>query len=117
MTPTVLSMILLVLLLAVILDFIRRDKLTFKYAFGWLTAVVLGLLCAVFQNAFRAGAELLGFVLLSNAIFFFCVFLAVVLGVLLTVFLCQLNRRNEQMAQKIGLLEKRVLDAEGGGHG
>jgi len=101
---------LLVFVLLGILDFVRRDKLSFKYAFGWLLAVVAGLLCAVFQSFFEKMARSLGFELFSNAIFFFCVFLAVVLGLLLTVFLCQLSRRNDQMAQRIALLEKSLDD-------
>lgn len=50
-------------------------------------------------------AALLGFELPSNFIFFalFCVF--VFLSLLLTVFLCQQNSRNDVMAQKIALLE------------
>ena len=88
-----------------VVELVRRHKLTFKYALAWLLVSLLGVVCAVFKGfVFRASA-VLGFELPSNFIFFtlFCVFIFV--SLLLTVFLCQQNGRNDRMAQKIALLE------------
>jgi len=88
-----------------VIDLVRRQKLTFKYAMGWLLVSAGAIFCAVFYRVLFACAAFLGFELPSNFIFFalFCVF--VFLSLLLTVFLCQQNSHNDVMAQKIALLE------------
>ena len=88
-----------------VIDLVRRRKLTFKYAVGWLLVSGAAIFFAVFYHLLYACAAFLGFELPSNFIFFtlFCVF--VTLSLLLTVFLCQQNSRNDVMAQKIALLE------------
>ncbi len=88
-----------------VIDLVRRRRLTFKYAVGWLLISAGGIFFTVFYQPLFAFAAWLGFELPSNFIFFtlFCVF--VFLSLLLTVFLCQQNNRNDIMAQKIALLE------------
>lgn len=104
------TVVLFCLLVFFILDLIRREKLSFKYAFGWLCGCVLGITFAVFQNVLQKTSSALGFVLMSNFVFFVCVFAAVFLGLLLTVFLYQQQRRGDIMAQRIALLQEE-LDA------
>ena len=88
-----------------VIDLVRRRRLTFKYAMGWLFVSGGAIFFAVFYRLLFLCATLLGFELPSNFIFFalFCVF--VFLSLLLTVFLCQQNSRNDIMAQRIALLE------------
>ncbi|MDE2028033.1 MAG: DUF2304 domain-containing protein [Candidatus Omnitrophica bacterium] len=95
-----------------VIDLVRRRRLTFKYAVGWLLVSSGGIFFAVFYRFLFACAAWLGFELPSNFIFFtlFCVF--VFLSLLLTVFLCQQNIRNDLMAQKIALLEFELKELE-----
>jgi len=88
-----------------VIELVRRRKLTFKYAMGWLLVSAGAIFFTVFYRFLFACAAFLGFELPSNFIFFtlFCVF--VTLSLLMTVFLCQQNNRNDVMAQKIALLE------------
>ena len=88
-----------------VIDLVRRRRLTFKYAMAWLLVSAGAIFFAVFYHLLYACAAFLGFELPSNFIFFalFCVF--VTLSLLMTVFLCQQNNRNDVMAQKIALLE------------
>ena len=88
-----------------VIDMVRRRRLTFKYAVAWLLVSAGAIFFAVFYRLIFVCAAWLGFELPSNFIFFslFCVF--VFLSLLLTVFLCQQNNRNDIMAQKIALLE------------
>src|SRR5450631_13680 len=88
-----------------VVDLVRRRQLTFKYAIGWLLVSAGAIFFAVFYQVLFKCAAFLGFELPSNFIFFalFCVF--VFLSLLLTVFLCQQNSRNDIMAQKIALME------------
>ena len=88
-----------------VIDLVRRQRLTFKYAVAWLLVCAGAIFFSIFYRLIFFCAALLGFELPSNFIFFvlFCVF--VLLSLLLTVFLCQQNSRNDVMAQKIALLE------------
>ena len=100
-----LAVLLSLLIFATVVELVRRHRLTFKYALAWLLVSSLGIVCSVFKGFIFRLSTLLGFEVPSNFIFFtlFCVFIFV--SLLLTVFLCQLNSRNDRMAQKIALLE------------
>jgi protein-S-isoprenylcysteine O-methyltransferase Ste14 len=88
-----------------VIELVRRERLTFKYALGWLVASALAVFFSFFHKFLFAIAKFCGFELPSNFIFFGLLCTFVVLGLLLTVFLCQQNNRNDRMAKKIGILE------------
>ncbi len=100
------------LLLLITLDFVRRGRLTFKYAFGWLLLGVLGLFFELFDHLLFEFSAWLGFVLPSNFVFFSTLVCFVFLSLLLTVFLCQQDNRNDTMAQKIGILEMELEEVK-----
>ena len=88
-----------------VIDLVRRRRLTFKYAMAWLVVSAAAIFFSVFYRLLFACASWLGFELPSNFIFFALSGVFVILSLLLTVFLCQQNSRNDIMAQKIALLE------------
>jgi hypothetical protein len=88
-----------------VIELVRRERLTFKYAAGWLMAALLAVFFSIFHKCLFAIAKFCGFELPSNFIFFALLCTFVFLGLLLTVFLCQQNDRNDRMAKKIGILE------------
>ena len=88
-----------------VIELVRRGKLTFKYALGWLVAAGAAVFFSLFENYLFDVSRWLGFELPSNFIFFTMFCLIVFLSLLLTVFLCQQNSRNDKMVQKIALLE------------
>ncbi len=88
-----------------VLELIRKEKLTFKYAFAWIGAALLTIFFAIFDQLLFKLAYLLGFELPSNFIFFGFSGIFLILSLLMTIFLCQQNSRNDTMAQKIGILE------------
>ncbi|HPB67650.1 MAG TPA: DUF2304 domain-containing protein [Candidatus Omnitrophota bacterium] len=108
MSVKILSSLLALLLLALIVELVRREKLTFKYAAGWLLVSLGGLILSFFDGILLAVSRFFGFELLSNFIFFAMIGVFVFLSLLLTIMLCQQNVRNDRMAQKIGLLENRL---------
>ena len=108
----VLPFILSVLMFAFVAELVRREKLTFKYAFIWLFVSFLGIVCSFFSEWLFALSRLFGFEVPSNFIFFGLISAFVFVSLFLTVFLCQQNRRNDRMAQKIGILESRIRRLE-----
>ena len=108
MDTRVLSIVLSLAVLVFIVELVRREKLTFKYAVGWMSASLCAMLLAVFNQFLDRIAAFFGFELTSNFIFFAILCAFVFLSLMLTIFLCQQNNRNDKIAQKIGLLEHEV---------
>ena len=105
MTTKILAIIVSSIIFLFVVELIREERLTFKYAFGWLIVSVVGLFFAVFDRLLWGLARFLGFELASNFIFFVLLSVFVFLSLLLTIFLCQENKKNTTIAQKLSLLE------------
>ena len=106
----ILTIIVSLLILAFIIELARRGKLTFKYAFGWIILSVLGAVLATFDRLLFALADFFGFQLMSNFVFFGLLCFFLFLSLMLTAFLCEQNRRNDIIAQKLGQLEAELKD-------
>jgi hypothetical protein len=91
--------------LCTIIELTRQEKLTFKYAFGWMAVSLLAVVCSVFDKSIERVAHFFGFELASNFIFFGLLGSLVFMSLLMTLFLCQQNSRNDKMAQRLGLFE------------
>lgn len=89
-------------------ELVRREKLTFKYAFGWMLMAALAIFFVIFDRILFEFSRWFGFTLPSNFIFFILLFGFVIWSLFLTVFLCQQDTRNDTMAQKIGILEMEI---------
>ncbi len=101
----ILTVGILTIFLFMIIQLCRSGKLTFKYALGWLVFGVVGIGGAFFDQSVAALAHGCGFILTSNFIFFGLIVFFIILSLFLTTFLCQQNKRNDIMAQKIALLQ------------
>ena len=101
----ILAIIVSAAVFSTVIELVRREKLTFKYAFGWMLISGVGLFFAIFDELLFKIAYALGFQLPSNFIFFILLVFFVFLSLFLTIFLCQQNNRNDTIAQKIGILE------------
>lgn len=93
-----------------VIELIRREKLTFKYALLWLGMSFLALALAILDNSIFKLAKIFGFVLPSNFIFFIMGVIFIFVSLLLTVYLCQQSSRNELISQKIGILEMELKE-------
>src|SRR5690349_9341243 len=103
-----LTFLLAFLMFVIVLELTRREKINFRYAFGWIGVSVLAIFLTVFDNLLIHLAHWLGFELASNFIFFTLLSVFVFLSLLMTVFLCQQHERNDKMAQKIGMMELEI---------
>ncbi|MBF0484771.1 MAG: DUF2304 domain-containing protein [Candidatus Omnitrophica bacterium] len=103
-----------VLIFLFVVELIRREKLTFKYAFSWLTATLIAVIFAAKPKWIFYLSNLIGFEIPSNFVFFSIIGVLVLLSLMMTIFLCQQNRRNDIMAQKIGMLEAEMREMKKG---
>ena len=109
-TTRVLALSLSVLLFMFVVDLVRREKLTFKYAAGWLVASVIAIFFSLFDRCLFSLAKAFGFQLASNFVFFALLGIFVLLSLLLTVFLYQQDKRNGIIAQKMAKLEHELIE-------
>ena len=108
MTIQMLAIILSLFVFLFVVELVRSERLTFKYAFAWLFFAALGVVFSIFKEPLFTLSRWCGFELPSNFIFFGLLCAFVFLSLLLTVFLCQQNKRNDRMAQTLGLLELEI---------
>ncbi len=100
--------------LLLVIELIRQEKLTFKYAFGWICVSLVAIFFTIFDAVLFKIAYFFGFKLPSNFIFFSLLSVFVFLSLLMTLFLCQQNSRNDIMAQKMAVLEFEVEELKKG---
>ncbi len=105
MNIKLLGITLAVAILCIVVELTRREKLTFKYAAIWLMVSFAAVFFAVFDELLFKIAYAFGFKLPSNFIFFVLMTAFVFITLLMTIFLCQQNRRNDKMAQRLAMLE------------
>lgn len=105
MSAKLIAVIVSFIILFLIIDLIRREKLTFKYAIGWIFASLIAITFAVFDGLLLKVSTFFGFELPSNFVFFSLIGALTLMTLLMTLFLCQQNRRNDTIAQRISLLE------------
>jgi len=105
MMTKILSISVSLSVLFLVIELIRRERLTFKYAFGWMGVSMAAIFFTLFDSLLFKLAYFFGFELPSNFIFFSLLSVFVFLSLLMTIFLCQQNSRNDAMAQKIAILE------------
>ena len=96
------------LIFLLVVELIRREKLTFKYAFGWLLISSFGFVLTIFDTTLFRIARFFGFELTSNFIFFTILSVFIFWALLMSVFLCQQNSRNDRIVQQLGLLQTEV---------
>jgi len=106
------ALVLAVSVVGIIIELIRRQKLTFKYSIFWLSVSGLTVLLAFTDSLLWKLAELAGFELLSNFIFFLALASLSTLCLFLTVYINEQNSRTERLAQTIGIMGCKIKELE-----
>lgn len=97
-----------------VLELIRRQKMTFKYSLAWLSASATVVFFAFNERVLFGLAKWVGFQLPSNFIFFSLLVFFVVLTLLLTLYINEQNTKTEKLAQAVGILEYKIQRLQDG---
>ena len=92
--------------LALIISKLKSKNMSIKYSILWLILPIAFLLIALFSDFMISLANKLGFVLLSNMIFFITVGILFIICFSLTVIVSNLNKKITELTQEIALLKK-----------
>lgn len=112
MHPKIFALIMISLILVLVVDRIRCQKMTFKYALAWLALSALAFLFTIQGSWLDSLARWAGFALPSNFIFFLLLVFVILLSLLLTIYINEQNSRAESLAQAIARLDYRLKKLE-----
>jgi hypothetical protein len=98
-------------LLLVILELIRRRRLQERYALLWLLTAVVIFALAVWRDGLGALADLVGISYPPSALFVFGSFFILVVLLHYSTVISKLSDQNRILAQRLALLERKLLDA------
>ncbi len=99
------------LLLACVLELLRRGILRERFAALWLVVGALLLLVAVFPGILGSASDALGFELPSNLLFFAAIVFLLLVCVQLSYEVSRLEARTRRLAEDLALLSSTLQDA------
>lgn len=102
----------IIILLAIILNLIKRKKLNLKYSLLWIATVVVMLIVAIFPMLAEYLASFLGIYSVTNAVFVIAGLFALLIILSLTSIVSRQTERIRNLTQEQAILEKRVRDLE-----
>lgn len=112
MQPKIFALLLTSLILISVIDLIRRQKMSFKYALTWLVLSAGSIILTLYDNWLYAISRWAGFAIPSNFIFFLLLIFVLLFSLLLTLYINEQNNRTESMAQTIAKLDFRIKKLE-----
>ena len=115
MHPRTFAFVMAFIVLFLVIDLIRRQKMTFKYALAWLVSSGLVLFFTIQDHWLSKLAAWAGFALPSNFIFFLLLIFVIFSSLLLTLHINEQNSRSESLAQAIAKLDYRLKKLEKAG--
>lgn len=112
MTLRLQIIILVCMLLAVlwILNLMRKKKMDFRYALGWLCIIACISILTIWPVLLNKIAALFGIVSPMNMLFFFGFCFAVVVIFSLSITISHLTDRVKKLAQEIAIMRKDMYD-------
>jgi hypothetical protein len=92
--------------IAVVLRFVTRRRLLVKYAALWLVVSVLLVILALIPGSLSGLADLLGFKVPSNLLFFTGFLLLLLVTLQLCVELSDVERRLQRLAEELAIMQE-----------
>lgn len=104
----IVSLAFLVIIVLVVLSFLRKDKISAKYAVIWLLTTLILLLFVVFPNLLNKVTTLLGFNLGANMIITGLIVLLICINIALTIIVSSQSKKIELLIQEVSILKKNI---------
>jgi hypothetical protein len=111
-TAYIVGIIVAIVMLAFVIELLRRRRLRERHAIWWLIATVLALLAGLFPGALQWVASLAGVVIPANLVFFVSIGVLVIVCIQHSAELTDLESETRVLAERTALLELRVKELE-----
>jgi hypothetical protein len=109
---TFVAAVAVVMVLAVIIELIRRHRLQERYALLWIVTGGVMLFFALWRSALDRFAELVGVAYPPSALFMVAGLFVFVVLLHFSMVLSKLSEQNKTLAQQIALLDQRLRDRD-----
>lgn len=100
------------LLIIVILNLIRKNRLNMKYALLWIILSAVLLLTALIPGLLDSLASFLGFEVTSNMVFFIAIFVVLIILLSLSMIVSEQSRKITLLIQELSLVKKQLRERE-----
>jgi hypothetical protein len=97
-----------ILLLMVIFQLIRKNRLLEQYALLWIASAVLLLVVSIWRNLLEKLAGWAGIYYAPSALFLVALFCGMVIALHFSVVISQIKKQNHALAQEVALLRHEV---------
>lgn len=111
-TSYIFGIVIAVIMLAVVIELLRRRRLRERHAIWWLIAGVLALVIGVFPATLEWAASVVGVAVPANLIFFVTIATLFFVGLQHSAELTQLEDKTRTLAEKVALQELRLKELE-----
>lgn len=101
-------------MLIIVVDLIRREKLRAQYSLFWLLVGFIFLIFSLWTNLLNLVARIIGIYTLPNALFFIGFIGTVVILLHFSVIISTLSVENKKLIEKLSILSWRVEELEKG---
>jgi len=101
-------------MLIIVVDLIRREKLRARYSLFWLLVGFIFLIFSLWTNLLNLVARIIGIYTLPNALFFIGFVGTVVILLHFSVIISTLSVENKKLIEKLSILSWRVEELEKG---
>ena len=100
--------VIIVGMLFIIANMVRKKKIDLRYALSWICLAVLLLILDIFPNIMEKLAELIGIKTPSNMVFFLGFILLVIVIYSLTASVSRLSNKTKRLTQELALLREEL---------
>jgi len=101
-------------MLIIVVDLIRREKLRARYSLFWLLVGFIFLIFSLWTNLLNLVARIIGIYTLPNALFFIGFVGTVVILLHFSVIISTLSIENKKLVEKLSIISWRVEELEKG---
>jgi hypothetical protein len=95
-------------LLGVIFQLIRRNRLQEKYALLWIASVVIVLVLSVWRGLLESFAACVGIFYAPSALFLVALFCGMIIALHFSVVVSDLTKQNKTLVQEIALMKEEL---------
>jgi hypothetical protein len=110
----IVSVLVGLVLLTVIFQLIRRNKLQEKYSLLWIASAVLMLVLSVWRGLLEKFAVLVGVFYAPSALFLVALFCGMIIALHFSVVISDLTNQSKTLAQEVALLKEELKRLKGG---
>lgn len=106
----VVSITFLILLIVIIFNLLKKEKITIKYSIAWLLPCIILLIFTLIPGFMTWTTKVLGFQTASNMIFALLIVLLMLITILLTMIVSNQKNQIRKLIQEISIIKEQLKD-------